>query len=137
MAIAPKDYFLDFEIADGGFEIWVNDIPYFKDASGGSVATEVLVNHFVHQGKNELRIKFFPLEAAGFKLTSYFKASIIARTNDEKSSNILVSVQFVFEAKEDQQSLPMVEQAGQFDIAELLFKPALWVGLSTGLSASQ
>jgi hypothetical protein len=121
--ILNKQYYLDFEIADCRYAFLVNNIPWYNDGSGGSLATRVLIHQFIYEGTNTLTVNISPLSENGFAYTTYFEARIM-EIDDQQQEKILLELKYRFN---DAKPLPAYKGEGNFEIEKLDFTPAAWL----------
>lgn len=120
-------YLVSFKSAICNYEIYINDLPAYIHLDGGSVSSQIPINHWIlEKGKQEVKVRVLPLKGEiGFREDSFIEIKIFSYDSSTNNhEDIVESFNFSVESLYDLK-IPVVEKR-DFFIAEVPFILKKW-----------
>ncbi|NHN27605.1 hypothetical protein FIA58_018140 [Flavobacterium jejuense] len=120
-------YLVSFKSAICNYEIYINDLPAYSHLEGGSVSSQIPINHWIFEsGEQEVKVRVLPLKGEiDFREDSFIEIKIFSYDSSTTNyGDIVESFNFSVENLYDLK-IPVVEKR-DFFIAEVPFILKKW-----------
>ncbi|MFD2908238.1 hypothetical protein ACFSX9_05770 [Flavobacterium ardleyense] len=115
-------YLVSFKSAICNYEIYINDLPAYIHSEGGSVSSQIPINHFIlKSGKQNVKVRVLPLKGeVSFRLDSFIEIKIFSYDSSATDyEDIVESFSFINQSLPDLK-IPVIEKS-DFFIARVPF----------------